>query len=790
MTQQQGGEALGALHHDAVGDIDLVWGKAGTKHSDGFGLSKLVKYHPEVVANLQDILSSMKVDKVSPNRVNLSSDKYKAAIRLDYDGKSKTWLLTAYEKEVPSDSSKTTDTATSSLSGDTALTQSEDISSVGKDTDNSSNGNENKVTLTFKNGEKVPVDENGEPDFLQMTPEQGAEVYKQLFEEDAPAQIDADIKSLENDLKKVQKSKYNGKTVMERAAARKQVKEAIAVAEAQVNQAKAIKAALEKPTETVSGGEVDAKGRYEQERQQGYRVGEGGVRYDRQKADEVGGIRGKEVEVAFSPTEKVKGHVKLVELDTVQASHNNGQLNPLHFGPDWQPKDRGSEASKVEATKIAGNIDPSQITGNSNAFIGSAPSVNERHETIQGNNRVEALKQMYSEHPEQAAKYKQWLMDHAAEFGLNTEDIAKMKKPVIVNELPVDDSKAKELGQMMASGFESGGKRIPEISATINKLGDKMERLASVLLSEDELGEDAKLSDLINQNSLRALEYLNKNGFIDNTEYENLAKDPTTRRQWLENILKASLFDGDRTTEKAFNSLPGNAQKAVLATFMRDMKSKEEDRIKPNIQKSFEAYNELNQIDTFKNAKNIEQARAAIQAELLKGSNNLFGDKVIRDKYTNFELELAALYKGLKAQKELTGLFGKFFDAVQGMRGKQLDAFEQANTEPLSKDEAIEKVFGTNNELSNDRRREIESPSPSGERDGVEPTKRESERGESESSRGVKIEENPAKPKQPSADPMQGIKEAADSYHEDKKRNRNFCRTLNLERLARHTPRR
>lgn len=780
LTQQQGGEALGALHHDAVGDIDLVWGKAGTKHSDGFGLSKLVKYHPEVVANLQDILSSMKVDKVSPNRVNLSSDKYKAAIRLDYDGKSKTWLLTAYEKEVPSDSSKTTDTATSSLSGDTALTQSEDISSVGKDTDNSSNGNENKVTLTFKNGEKVPVDENGEPDFLQMTPEQGAEVYKQLFEEDAPAQIDADIKSLENDLKKVQKSKYNGKTVMERAAARKQVKEAIAVAEAQVNQAKAIKAALEKPTETVSGGEVDAKGRYEQERQQGYRVGEGGVRYDRQKADEVGGIRGKEVEVAFSPTEKVKGHVKLVELDTVQASHNNGQLNPLHFGPDWQPKDRGSEASKVEATKIAGNIDPSQITGNSNAFIGSAPSVNERHETIQGNNRVEALKQMYSEHPEQAAKYKQWLMDHAAEFGLNTEDIAKMKKPVIVNELPVDDSKAKELGQMMASGFESGGKRIPEISATINKLGDKMERLASVLLSEDELGEDAKLSDLINQNSLRALEYLNKNGFIDNTEYENLAKDPTTRRQWLENILKVSLFDGDRTTEKAFNSLPGNAQKAVLATFMRDMKSKEEDRIKPNIQKSFEAYNELNQIDTFKNAKNIEQARAAIQAELLKGSNNLFGDKVIRDKYTNFELELAALYKGLKAQKELTGLFGKFFDAVQGMRGKQLDAFEQANTEPLSKDEAIEKVFGTNNELSNDRRREIESPSPSGERDGVEPTKRESERGESESSRGVKIEENPAKPKQPSADPMQGIKEAADSYHEDKKKKSEFLQNLEL----------
>lgn len=577
--------------------------------------------------------------------------------------------------------------------------------------------------LKFKDGTTVPVDANGEPDFLKMTPEQGAEVYKMLFEEDAPMQIDSDIKTLEKDLENVKASKYEGASVMERAAARKKVKEAIALAEAQVEKAKAIKAAMEKKpeAENTSVGTAENAGQYEKERQQGYREGEGGVIYHRQKPEEVGGIRGKEVTVAFSPTEKVRGHVKLVELDTVQASHNNGQLNLLHFGPDWQPKDRSSQASRVEAEKIAGNIDPEQITGSNNAFIGSAPSVNERHETIQGNNRVDALKEMYASHPEQAAKYKQWLIDHAAEFGLNAEDIKKMNKPVIVNELPVDDATAKKLGQMMASGFESGGKRIPEISATINKLGDKMENLANVLLSEGNLGEDAKLSDLINQNSKRALEFLNKNGFIDNTEYENLINDVVTRRQWLESVLKASLFDGNKKTEAAFNTLPGNAQKAVLATFMRDRNSKDEDRIKQNIQKSFEAYNELNQIAGFKNSKNLEQARAAIQAELLNGSNNVFGETPIREKYTKFELELAALYKGLKDQKSLTGLFSKFYDAVQGKVGKELDAFSQENAEPLGKDEAIEKVFGINNKQENDRRRETESPSESGGGNGAEP---------------------------------------------------------------------
>lgn len=595
--------------------------------------------------------------------------------------------------------------------------------------------------MKLEDGTPVPFDANGEPDFVKMTPEQGAEVYKMLFEEDAPMQIDSDIKTLEKDLEKVKASKYEGASVMERAAARKKVKEAIALAEAQVEKAKAIKAAMEKKPENTGVGTVENAGQYEKERQQGYREGEGGVIYHRQKPEEVGGVRGKEVTVAFSPTEKVAGHVKLVELDTVQASHNNGQLNLLHFGPDWQPKDRSSQASRVEAEKIAGNIDPEQITGSDNAFIGSAPSVNERHETIQGNNRVDALKEMYASHPDQAAKYKQWLIDHAAEFGLNAEDIKNMKKPVIVNELPVDDATAKKLGQMMASGFESGGKRIPEVSATINKLGDKMENLANVLLAEGTLGEDAKLSDLINQNSKRALEYLNRNGFIDNTEYENLATDVVTRRQWLENVLKASLFDGNKKTEAAFNTLPGNAQKAVLATFMRDRNSKDEDRIKENIQKSFEAYNELNQIAGFKNAKNIEQARAAIQAELLNGSNNVFGEATIREKYTNFELELAALYKGLKDQKSLTGLFGEFYNAVQGKIGKQLDAFSQENAEPLGKDEAIEKVFGINNKQDYDRRRETESPSESGGEDGAEPAGDRPAGSESEPSRGVKAKD-------------------------------------------------
>lgn len=126
LKQAQTGEAIGALHHQDIGDIDLVWGKEGTGASDGYGLAKLVKYHPEVLADLQGILSAMKVTTRSVNRINLESADHKAGVRLTWDSQDKHWLMTAFKKE---GGDATTRTDTGSLSGkdDTAsLTDASD----------------------------------------------------------------------------------------------------------------------------------------------------------------------------------------------------------------------------------------------------------------------------------------------------------------------------------------------------------------------------------------------------------------------------------------------------------------------------------------------------------------------------------------------------------------------------------------------------------------------------------------------------------------------------------------
>lgn len=131
LMKMEDGEALGALHHDEIGDIDLVWGEAGTRKSDGYGLAKLVKFHPEVLDNLQGILDSMHITERTENRVQLENDEYQAAVRLTWNGEEKLWLLTAFKKKEtsePTNSRTDVDSYLKGKSDDTATRQNSDVS--------------------------------------------------------------------------------------------------------------------------------------------------------------------------------------------------------------------------------------------------------------------------------------------------------------------------------------------------------------------------------------------------------------------------------------------------------------------------------------------------------------------------------------------------------------------------------------------------------------------------------------------------------------------------------------
>lgn len=101
LLRKREGEVLNALYHPEIGWIDLVWGFEGTGNGDGFGLSKIAKYHPSVVHKLAETLESMAVVKRTENRIKLESAKYIVVISNLYFENKKTWLLTAFEKRNP-----------------------------------------------------------------------------------------------------------------------------------------------------------------------------------------------------------------------------------------------------------------------------------------------------------------------------------------------------------------------------------------------------------------------------------------------------------------------------------------------------------------------------------------------------------------------------------------------------------------------------------------------------------------------------------------------------------------
>ena len=101
-------------------------GKAGTNRHDGYGLAKLVRWHPEVLSDLQGLIGSMRVTQRSENRVHLESEDHEASVRLQWDGQSKHWLLTAYQKR-GSDTGTRTDIAGADVADDSPPTASEAI---------------------------------------------------------------------------------------------------------------------------------------------------------------------------------------------------------------------------------------------------------------------------------------------------------------------------------------------------------------------------------------------------------------------------------------------------------------------------------------------------------------------------------------------------------------------------------------------------------------------------------------------------------------------------------------
>nr|DAS21044.1 MAG TPA: ParB ddrB-like ParB superfamily domain [Caudoviricetes sp.] len=416
-----------------------------------------------------------------------------------------------------------------------------------------------------------------------------------------------------------------------------------------------------------------------------------GLRVDRQ-GELSDALIGKESDVKFATNDTQQARYAIIEAENLQPSHIRGYQNQLHFIPEAQPKDRSDVVSEQAAVRIAANINPEEITTSATAYTG-APTINARGEVIQGNSRADALRAVWESFRDSSgAKYKQYLVEHAEDLGIDPEAIEGMKSPVLVHLADVSDERAIELGQYRQADIESGGIERINPQTLYAKIGEKRDTFIRFLLGTSD--DDLSLAESITRNAAETLSWLNRQGFISDTQFRSAfgAKGEITAeaKEDLRNALYRSFFEGAHNSLVAeFYNLPKRTQQALLRVSYRDQQSPADAHFLDELQASVSAYNALMGYAPFAEAKTFEDAERAIET-WMRFSGDLITGEVNSEQYSNFAVQLALRYKFL-TQKELISKLNAVYDAVQAVSEDTL--FGEGEVKPKTLAEAVSEVF-------------------------------------------------------------------------------------------------
>lgn len=401
---------------------------------------------------------------------------------------------------------------------------------------------------------------------------------------------------------------------------------------------------------------------------------------------------GKESDVKFATNDTQQARYAIIEAESLQPSHIRGYQNQLHFIPEAQPKDRSDVVSEQAAVRIAANINPEEITTSATAYTG-APTINMRGEVIQGNSRADALRAVWESFRDSSgAKYKQYLVEHAEDLGIDPEAIEGMKSPVLVHLADVSDERAIELGQYRQTDIESGGVERINPQTLYAKIGEKRDTFIRFLLGTSD--DDLSLAESITRNAAETLSWLNRQGLISDTQFRSAfgTKGEITAeaKEDLRNTLYRSFFEGAHNSlEAEFYNLPKRTQQALLRVSYRDQQSPADAHFLDELQSSVSAYNALMGYAPFAEAKTFEDAERAIET-WMRFSGDLITGEVNSEQYSNFAVQLALRYK-FYTQKELIAKLNAVYDAVQAVSEDTL--FGEGEVKPKTLAEAVSEVF-------------------------------------------------------------------------------------------------
>lgn len=147
--------------------------------------------------------------------------------------------------------------------------------------------------------------------------------------------------------------------------------------------------------------------------------------------------------VAFvnTPTgDKVETAFRVIEVDDLIISNTlDGRVNP-EYPQNLQPRDRTRKTSMLQIEKIAGDLQPEQLTDSGLTSQG-APIIGLDRVVESGNGRTLAIAKAYQ--AGNAKGYKQYIVENAALYGLKSTVVLGMKEPVLVRVRKTEMDRAK-----------------------------------------------------------------------------------------------------------------------------------------------------------------------------------------------------------------------------------------------------------------------------------------------------------------------------------------------------------
>ena len=136
---------------------------------------------------------------------------------------------------------------------------------------------------------------------------------------------------------------------------------------------------------------------------------------------------GKEFEVSY----------KIVPAETLIASNTADFGKNENYPAKLQPRDRDRVSMKEQVDDMARNLRPEDLAESRSVNQG-APLVNQDNVVENGNGRTMAITRAYTTdgdaYKTSSQKYKQYLMEHAEEYGYTREEVEAMQNPVLVRQ--------------------------------------------------------------------------------------------------------------------------------------------------------------------------------------------------------------------------------------------------------------------------------------------------------------------------------------------------------------------